>query len=391
VVTVPDITVCGHCGDTRLKTVLDLGDQPLAERDDGNSYPLCVLQCLQCGLAQLSFAVPREDVFRPGHPYATGNTAALRSHFAALAVIAGDRLSPGELIADIGANDGTFLAAVRSLGLRVRLLGIEPTRQAVACRARGVPAENAPFTAKLARDLARLHGPAQVITASNVLAHVADPHDFMTGVGILLSSSGTFIAECHDWAAVVNGLQVDAVYHEHLRYYTPATLGHLLEMHGFLVSSAEAIPVHGGSFRMTAVRQHSEALQVRAGRMASGLHALVARAREDGPVYGISAATRATGLIGYAGLAPYLDRVCEVPGSAKIGMTVPGTVIPVTDERDLIADQPPHALLFCWHIAASVAPKLRAAGYRGRFIVPLPEPRVVSLADSGLQSVTYAR
>jgi hypothetical protein len=100
------------------------------------------------------------------------------------------------------------------------------------------------------------------------------------------------------------------------------------------------------------------------------------KAVRAGPVYGIGATTRATPLIWWAGLAPYIDRICEVPGSARIGTVLPGTSIPVVDEAELIAAQPPHALLLSWHIAADIVPKLRAAGYRGTFIVPLPQARI---------------
>jgi hypothetical protein len=99
-------------------------------------------------------------------------------------------------------------------------------------------------------------------------------------------------------------------------------------------------------------------------------------ASEAGPVYGVGAATRATPLIHWAGLARWLRLVVEVPGHPKIGSTMPGTMIPVTDEKYLVEDQPPHALLLCWHVAADVVPKLRAAGYEGKFIVPLPQARI---------------
>ena len=93
-------------------------------------------------------------------------------------------------------------------------------------------------------------------------------------------------------------------------------------------------------------------------------------------MYGIGAATRATPLILYAFIAPWIDRVCEVAGSEKIGSTMPGTTIPVVDEAELFRDQPPYALIFPWQYADSIIPKLRSMGYKGRFIIPLPEPRI---------------
>jgi hypothetical protein len=365
------ITACQTCWSPDLRPVLDLGFQPLAERDDGCRYPLGLQRCRTCGLVQLTYAVPREIVFPADHPYASGNTGALRGHFAGLAAEAAGLLDDGDLIIDIGSNDGTFLAAVRRRMPSARVRGVEPTGQAAAGEAKGVPAERAFFSYKLARALVRAYGHPRVVTACNVLAHAGDQHDFLSGVAHLLEGGGTFITENHAWSSVRAG-QIDTVYHEHLRYYAPASLGYALAMHGMDVTAMEPVPTHGGSFRTRAVRD-AGSLQPMAARVRSRLREIMTEAAGDGPVYGISAATRATPLIHFAGLARWLDRVVEVPGSARIGSRIPGTSVPVTPESDLIEHQPPHALLLCWHIAADVVPKLRAAGYQGKFIVPLPE------------------
>jgi hypothetical protein len=104
---------------------------------------------------------------------------------------------------------------------------------------------------------------------------------------------------------------------------------------------------------------------------------MVRDAARDAPVYGIGATTRATPLIHFAGIGEFITCVCEVPSSEKIGQNMPGTLIPVVDEAKLLEDQPPHALLLSWHIADTVIPKLRSAGYRGKIIIPLPEPRII--------------
>ena len=358
----------GEC----LVPVLDLGWQPLAERDDGHRYPLGLQQCDRCGLVQATWEVPRARVFPDDHPYVTGSTTALREHFAGLATETERLLGDGDLIIDIGANDGTFLEAVRRLKPRARLLAVEPTRAGKLARAKGIPVEQGSWSQKRAWDIVKTLGRAAVITASNVMAHVSDIHQFLDGVVLALDDGGTFICENHDFASVDSGLQIDTVYHEHLMYYTPATLGRLLEQHGFMITRTENIAAHGGSFRMYAARRPPD-LQGRADTARDQLCRLLETASKDGPVYGVGAATRATGLIHYADLQKWLTMVVEVPGHPKIGTTIPGTMIPVADEKALIEAQPPHALLFCWHVADSVVPKLRAAGYEGRFIVPLPK------------------
>lgn len=345
--------------------------QPLAERDSGERYPLRLIQCANCTLVQLSHIPDQREVFPPDHPYTTGTTRAMREHFAALAARLNSSLKFGDLIVDIGANDGTLLAAC---GEKARCVAVEPTDQAAKCRAQGFRTWQQFFTASTARDILHVCGPAKVITACNVFAHVPDPHDFLEGVLALLGDDGTLIIETHDWASLANGLQVDTVYHEHARFYSVASLSYLLARHGLLVREAVPIPVHGGSFRAFAVREQQH-LQARAAKAADHLYALIRHAAAEGPVYGIGATTRATPLIHYAGIKAHIACVCEVPGSEKTGQNIPGTSIPVVDEAKLIADQPPHALLLSWHLADSIVPSLRAKGYQGRFIVPLPEAR----------------
>jgi C-methyltransferase C-terminal domain/Putative zinc binding domain/Methyltransferase domain len=371
------VTRCGICRNRTLKYILDLGDQPMAERDDGHTYPLALVECDRCGLVQLNHIVPQKELFPLDHPYSTGNTRALRDHFRALALELAPQLKPGDLVVDIGANDGTFLAALKEMAPQAEVLAVEPTGQAGKCRDKGVPVTQGFWTAALGRDLVRYHKPARIITASNVLAHVPDPHDFLSGVSSLLDPDvGEFITENHDWASVVNGLQIDTIYHEHLRYYSVSSLGYLLAMHGYLISEAVPVASHGGSFRITA-RSQRRGLSHRADAVKFRLRVLLHEARDAGPIYGIGAATRASPLIHYAGLEEYLACVCEVPGSDKIGRMMPGTQLPIVDEKQLITDQPPHALLFPWHLAASIVPVLRAAGYQGKFIVPLPAPEVL--------------
>lgn len=363
---------CGSCGDDQLSPVLDLGAQPLAERDNGERYPLLLLQCSNCALVQLSCIVDQREVFPPEHPYQTGVTRAMREHFAGLARRVAPLLGPGDYVCDIAANDGTFLHALGRERPGTGRLAVEPTRQAQKCRDKGIMTEEAFFTATLGRALREKHGPAKVITISNALAHVPDASDALEGILALLDEDGTLVIETHDWASIVNGLQWDAAYHEHARIYSVASLSYLLAQHGLLVREVEPIPTHGGSFRAFAVREQPH-LAARAGKARDALHDLMRDAAAGGPVYGIGATTRATPLIHYAGIAEYLTCVVEVPGSEKLGQVIPGTDIPVVDEEKLIADQPPFALVLAHHIADSVIPALRAKGYAGRFILPLPK------------------
>ena len=369
-----EVTACGVCGGGNLTLMLDMGAQPLAERmGEDAAYPLALFRCADCSLVQLSHIVSQDELFPPAHPYASGNTAAIVAHCRELAgsLTASLGLGPGDLAVDIGANDGTLL---RQFSEGLRRVGVEPTNQARKCAPHGVIAYQRFFTRELAEKIRAEHGPAKLVTACNVFAHVPDPHDFVEGVVTLLGADGVFVTENHDVASVTSGLQIDTVYHEHLRYYSVASLSRLLAMHGLEITSAVPVRADGGSLRVQA-RPEGRDLPERAGAAAGRLRDLMASGAGE-RIYGVGAATRAVPLIHYAKIAPYILAVCEVAGSEKTGTTMPGTAIPVIDEKALVADQPGYALLFPWQYADSLIPKLRAAGYLGRFIIPLPEPRI---------------
>lgn len=372
------VTQCGSCGFPDLVSVLDLGYQPLPQaqrgRDTSKTYPLRLVQCGRCTLVQLDYIVPQEEVFPADYAYASGNTRALREHFADLAETLASQLKPGDLVVDIGANDGSLLAEVGLYSPGVDLLAVEPTNQIRHCREKGMLAVQAFFTAGLAATIRADRGHARVVTAANVFGHCADPHDFLDGVHLLMDDDSTFIIDNQDWYNVVNDLQIDTIYHEHLRYYSPASLSWLLDLHGLLVVSIERIGMHGGSFRAIVKRQ-KQGLEVRAQFLAAKLRRILGEAELAGPIYAVGAPTRATPLVNYAGIADYLTCACEVPASEKIGAVIPGTKVPVVDEAKLIEDQPPHALLLAWDLEDTVVPKLREKGYKGRFIIPLPDPR----------------
>lgn len=375
-----DVISCQVCHGQDLEPLLDMGRQPLAENlDDDTRYPLVLLRCTRCELIQLDHAVDQRAVFPLNHPYATGNTRALREHYATLARELSWKTSPckGRLAVDIGANDGTFLQELQNTA-GYEGLAIEPTNQSRKARDKRINTIQDFWSRDLARRILADKGPAKLITAMNVLAHVPYPHDFIAGVRDLLADDGVFITENHDFASITEGLQIDTIYHEHQRYYSVASLSYLLAKHKMDVRSAEPIPTHGGSLRVTA-RKQTPGLALRAERAAAELQALLRDVTSQGGViYGIGATTRATPLVCFTQTAKYITCICETPSSAKIGHTLPGTAIPIVDERKLIQDQPSHALLLAWHIAGDLMPKLRTQGYQGKFIIPLPDPEVIN-------------
>ena len=380
-----NVLKCGSCGCTELALVLDLGYQPLPQAIPGRTkyqrYPLRLVECARCTLVQLDHILPDTERFPADYPYTTGNTAVLRHHFTAQARTVAARTGPGDLVVDIGGNDGTMLKVlnegfVKTDGTRFRprVMLIEPTDQAKRCDDPEITVVQEYFTGQLAAKIAAEHGLAKVITASNVFGHIADPHDFLDGVNELLHPDGTLIIDNQDWYNVIQDLQIDTVYHEHLRYYSPASLSWLLARHDLLVTSINRIQMHGGSFRAMAVPQKTD-LAGRASRLAAQIRFALDGALQAGQIYAVTAPTRATPLVNYAQLGKYLTCACEIAGSDKIGAVIPGTDVPIVDEQKLFDDQPPTALILAWDIADGLIPVLRKRGYAGRIIVPMPELR----------------
>ena len=405
------IEVCQVCGHAPLEPILFLGYQPPVNQmrrigevpREQPSYPAQLLLCPNCQLAQLGLAVDPAIIFPPEYPYTSGTTRILRENFADLQREADGLLglSASHLVIDIGSNDGTLLSNFQAAGQRV--LGIEPTDVGAIAVERGIETLKAYFRPEVAAKVRAKHGPARIVTAANVFAHIEDVHAVVEGIVTLLGEDGVFISESHYLIGLMKTLQYDTIYHEHLRYYSLHSLRHLLEMHGLEIFFAREIPTHGGSIRVYAAPKGAHpvhdslapllaaeptgaALRERLAEFRQGvvrsklaLHALLHRVKAEGcRVQAISAPSRASTLINYVGLDDgILDCVVEVKGSLKIGKYLPGTVVPVVEETRLFQEQPEYALILSWHIAEELAPKLRELGYRGKFIVPLPEPRIL--------------
>lgn len=363
---------CDLCGGIDLRLVFSLGSSPptcamqkVGERRPELHYPLDLLECQDCTLVQLAECVPPEALFSPDFPYSSGNSRALHENFEDLA--GGLEVGPDDLVVDIGANDGTLLSK-----FDCRTVGVEPTGQAEKIDG---PVYREFFSEDVAERIRAEHGPARVVTACNVLAHVADLGGVMRGIVRLLADDGVLVAENHDLASVLAG-QWDTIYHEHLRYFSPHSFERLLHEHHMRSTACVSIPTHGGSFRVTATKGKADPPSVsdedftELARDAESdrrtIRGLATRA------WGIGATARATTIVNYCGLdVEDLECVCEVSGSDKIGRYIPGTRIPVVDEERLIREQPPRALLLSWHLADQIIPALREKGYRGEIFKAL--------------------
>lgn len=403
------VTQCQICGSDKLDSVLFLGYlppvnkmNPIGEKPhEQPSYPAQLLHCSECHLVQLGLVVDAKILFPPEYPYTSSTTKILRDNFAELYRECSPLLGllKDDLIVDIGSNDGNLLSNFKD---HCRVLGVTPEEIGKIAIERGIPTIIDYFSPSVVSDIIEKQGSARVVTATNVFAHIENVNDVLVNITKLLSDDGVFISESHYLMPLIETLQYDTIYHEHLRYYSLHSLEYLMKRHGLEIFRAKRIPTHGGSIRVYAAKKglypvdHSvkdlmesekntvigmENLKKFAEKSALSklkLHTLLKDiVSKEEKIYGISAPSRASTLINYTALDnSIITSVLEIKGSHKIGKYMPGTLIPVEDESKLYSDQPDYALIFSWHIADELIPKLREKGFKGKFIVPLPEPKI---------------
>lgn len=402
---------CQICDNPNLEPVLFIGYLPPVNQmwtigskpHEQPSYPAQMLRCPNCNLVQLGLIVDPQVLFPKEYPYTSSTTKILRDNFAELyqEVSSILRLDKDDLVVDIGSNDGNLLSNFKD---KHRVLGITPEEIGKLAIERGIPTMFSYFTQGAVSTVLKEQGQASLITATNVFAHIENPNEIVELILQLLKPNGVFISESHYLLSLVETLQYDTIYHEHLRYYSLHSLKYLLEKHGLEIFHAKRIPTHGGSIRVYAARKgvtqvdstvsalleqerstiletkHLKEFAHRVVLSKLELHSMMLGLKKTGArIYGISAPSRASTLINYVGIDDgIVDCVLEITGSHKIGKYVPGTLIPVVEETKLFEDQPEYALLFSWHIADELIPKLKQKGFKGKFIVPLPTPRIVS-------------
>ena len=402
---------CQVCGYSSLEPILFLGYLPPVNKmnrigdmpREESSYPAQLVYCPRCHLVQLGLIVDAKILFPPEYPYTSSTTKVLRDNFAELydecrTVI---DLGPEDLVIDIGSNDGNLLSNFQK---NHRVLGITPEEIGKIAIERGIPTIISYFKRDVVSMVLAEYGRAKLITATNVFAHIEDINEVTDCILQILHDDGIFVSESHYLLPLIQTLQYDTIYHEHLRYYSLHSLKYLLEMHGLEIIHAKQIPTHGGSIRVYAARSGKylarssvctildeerpvvlekrklHEFRDRISRSKLELMSLLHDIKIEGKrIYGISAPSRASTLINYVGIdETIVECVVEIQGSHKIGKYVPGTLIPIRDEKCLYEDRPDYALLLSWHISEELIGNLKKRGYKGEFIIPLPMPLIKS-------------
>lgn len=404
---------CRCCGGDKLQPLLSLGHMPLAnaflsspsEFDAELRFPLDVHFCKDCSLVQLVDVIDAEVLFRH-YLYQTGFSSTIAEHNSQLASTLVDqlRLTEHDLVVEVASNDGSLLKCFREH--RVRTLGIEPARNlAQKVRGEGLDTLNVFFTSAVARGVRQAYGPAKVVIGNNVLAHVDDPLDFLRGFRELLHPEGIASVEVPYLGDLVERLEYDTIYHEHLSYFSATALTHLFDAADLAIVRIQHLPVHGGTLRVFAApaehgRAHAGQVEelvrsekamgltdlARLESFADRVHASRDRLRtvlgEIGgsgrTVAGYGAAAKGNTLLNFCRIEqsslPYI--VDKSP--LKVGRYTPGTHIPVEPISTLLERQPDFLLILAWNFADEIISQQHEYRRRGGiFLLPVPEPRFI--------------
>lgn len=404
---------CRMCKSVDLDLFLDLGFCPLGNRFLSTSqlqepevyYPLQVYLCNNCGLSQLGYVPPPETVYNKEYAYEAGVTKRRREHHKAMAqsICTKFAVPKGSLVVDIGSNVGVLLQAFKDLGMRVN--GVDPSDNvAEIARKSGINTITGFFGTAIARQIAYTQGKAKVITATNVFAHLHDYFEFMKGIDMLLADDGIFVFQVHYFVDLVEKLQYDMIFHEHILFETLKPLDSFFKSVGMDLFDVERHDIDGGVIRCFVCRKGVRPVTSNVKEMLQKekeigihdkvtLHQFAARVskhrdeftdllyglkKEGKRIIAVSMPAKGVALFNYCKIDDRLVDYVTERSALKIGKFTPGSHIPVKPDEMLVKDKPDYAILLAWNFEKEIiANNQEYLKSGGKFIVPIPSPRIV--------------
>ena len=403
---------CQICNSKNMHVILDLGHQPLCDslltkemlNSSEKTYPLRMLWCEECSLAQLDYCVDGNEVYHPDYPYRTGITKELVEYQKTMSdsLIKKYDIKENDLVIDIGSNDGTLLSGFQKHGIKT--LGIEPTNISQIANKNNIETIQEFFTTDVAKKIKNTKSEASLILATNMFAHMATIGEVISGIELLLKPDGVFVFENHYLLDVIQGGQFDTIYHEHLRTYSLKSLITLFSYYNLTITDVERGTRYGGNIRVHVTKGKDRSTSKNVESLLkleeeSGLYKLetytkfadrVKQAKndfmnfifkiksEDKTIVGNSCPGRSVTLLNYYGVdSELLPYIAEQPTSLKLNMFLPGKHIPIVKNEILIKEQPDYVVLLAWHYAQPIMEQLRERGLKSNFIIPLPDMKIV--------------
>lgn len=405
-------TDCRVCRSERLESFLDYGPVPLAgnfllpeQVGQERLYPMDLTFCPDCALTQISNVVSAEVIFSD-YRYLSSITKTLTGHFQDYAKkLRQEYFADGSgLLVEFGCNDGVLLSPLAESG--VQAVGVDAAENVVEiAKAKGLDVRHGFFGGELGAALRKELGKATVITSSNCFAHIDDLDNVLQGVDALLDANGTFIVEVHYVLDLLELVQFETVYHEHLCYYSLKSLETLYDRFGLELVDVERLPMHGGAIRVFAKRKSANALPsdrlqaALAREQAAGVYDsatyqklgtetrqlreairefVLGRKAMGRTVSAYGAAGRATTLLNYCGLdASVIDYIVDESPS-RVGRYVPGVQIPVLSRDHFHAHPTDDCLITAWNYRDEIVAKEPGFLQRGgAFLTPLPKLEVI--------------
>ncbi|MFI6906805.1 methyltransferase domain-containing protein [Nonomuraea sp. NPDC050394] len=398
--------VCRLCGSGAMAGVVDLGATPpcelflTADRLDQpeQTFPLHLRVCTDCWLAQLPPLITPEDTFTE-YAYFSSYSSSWVEH--ARRFVDGLTLWPDSFVVEVASNDGYLLQHVVERG--VRCLGIEPSANVGAAAVeKGVPTLTEFLSPEVGLRVREEHGPADVVVANNVYAHIPDVAGFTRGLRALVADDGLVAIEVQHLLTLMELNQYDTIYHEHFQYYTVASAQRALASGGLTLVDVELLPTHGGSIRLWAKpsgEPSERVADVLAREKAAGLHeisgyanfaARVAKVRRDllrflidaadagKTVVGYGAPGKGNTLLNHCGIRPDLLAYTVDRNPYKHGRFTPGSRIPILPPEAIEADRPDYVLVLPWNLRDELVEQLSfVREWGGRLVFPIPRLEVV--------------
>ncbi len=404
-------TKCRVCSSEKLMPYLDLGKLPLSNNLASSSldpihnqkFPLKVLLCENCGLSQLSIVIDPGVLF--GHyVYRSSISKGYVDHCGQMAVDLQKKLNltRESFHIDIAGNDGALLSEFKKV-IGHKILNIDPaSNMAALCEALGIPTLTFFWGMDVARRIVNGFGQADLITATNVFAHVDNVKEFIQAAKHVLKPDGVLVLEFPYLIDFIENGEFDTVYFEHLSYFSVYPLTLLCEEAGLRVMNVEQQDIHGGSIRVTigqgepdetvAVyvkierkyyskinKYHgfAEDVHLSINNFHSGINKLKAAGNK---IAGFAASAKGNTLVNSAGVTVGSISYIVDQTPEKIGKYSPGTHIPIVSMLELERNPPDYLVILSWNFADEIIDKCKKAGYKGKFIIPIPEFKVIESA-----------